>query len=145
MTDVSELQTRMILDTAYDAVVAMDSNGRIIDWNRQAAVTFGWSREEALGRNLAETIVPPSYREAHARGLARFLETGAGPVLNQRIEISALRRDGREFPVGLPTLGDVAHECIKQVCLIDAQVSDRQFDGELATIAPQGRDLNPLI
>ena len=137
MTDVSELQTRMILDTAYDAVVAMDSNGRIVDWNRQAAVTFGWSREEALGRNLAETIVPPSYREAHARGLARFLETGAGPVLNQRIEISALRRDGREFPVELT----ITHLRVNQTDLFYAFVRDiterRQSEEERSRLTRQ--------
>ena len=73
MSDIDDFQTRLILDSAYDAIVAMDATGRIVDWNRQACTTFGWSREEVLGRSLAETIVPPSYREAHTRGLAHFL------------------------------------------------------------------------
>ncbi|MBC8117053.1 MAG: response regulator, partial [Candidatus Saccharimonas sp.] len=120
MTDVSDLQTRLILDSAYDAMVAMDSSGRIVDWNRQATATFGWSREEALGRVLAETIVPPAYREAHSRGLARFLATGEGPVLNQRIEVSALRRDGREFPVELT----ITHVHVEQTDLFYAFVRD---------------------
>src|SRR5262249_54954397 len=62
---------------------------------------FGWSRREAIGRKLAETIVPPAYREAHQRGLERFLATGEGPVLGRRLELSALHWDGHEFPIEL--------------------------------------------
>ncbi|HEV3263607.1 MAG TPA: response regulator, partial [Gemmataceae bacterium] len=61
-------------------------------------ITFGWSRAEAVGRVLSETIIPPQFREAHNRGLAHFLATGEGPVLNRIMEVAALRRDGREFP-----------------------------------------------
>ncbi|HEU4748483.1 MAG TPA: PAS domain S-box protein [Gemmatimonadaceae bacterium] len=97
----SEQRTRLILDTALDAVVAMDGGGRISDWNTQAERMFGWSRAEAIGRRMADTIIPPGFREAHEKGLARFLHTGEGPVLNKRIEIVALNRDGTEFPVEL--------------------------------------------
>jgi PAS domain S-box-containing protein len=92
---------RLIVDASQDAFVAMDAEGRIADWNSQAEATFGWTREEALGRVLADTIVPPQHRDAHRQGMARFLATGEGPVLNQRLEVSALHRDGREFPVEL--------------------------------------------
>ena len=95
----SERRNRLIVDGAYDGFVGMDQTGLIRDWNPQAEKIFGWSRQEALGRPLAETIIPPRYREAHGRGLARFLETGEGPILNQRIEIAARHRSGREFPV----------------------------------------------
>jgi PAS domain S-box-containing protein len=94
-------RTQLIVDLAHDAFVAMDAAGRITGWNRQAEVTFGWSRTEVLGRILAETIIPPEYREAHTQGLARFLASGAGPVLNRRLELPALRRDGSRFPVEL--------------------------------------------
>jgi PAS domain S-box-containing protein len=97
----SEQRTRLIVDTAHDAFVGMDARGVITDWNTQAQATFGWSREEVLGRPLAETIIPQRFRETHRRGLARYLATGEGPVLNQRIEMAALRRDGSEFPVEL--------------------------------------------
>jgi PAS domain S-box-containing protein len=90
---------RQILDTAQEAFVAMNSAGEITGWNRAAEQTFGWPSEKALGRPLAEVIVPPRYREAHARGIARFLKTGKGPIMNKRIELMALHRDGREFPV----------------------------------------------
>lgn len=94
-------QTRLILDTAYDAFVAIDSTGIITTWNTQAEKTFGWSRKEAVGRKLSETIIPPKYRKAHEEGLKHFHATGEGPVLNKRIEIMALRQDGKEFPIEL--------------------------------------------
>jgi PAS domain S-box-containing protein len=95
------VRTRSILDTAHDAFVAMDAQGRIVDWNPAAEQVFGWTRHEALGRSVAETIIPPGLRDEHQQGLERFLRSGEGPVLNQRIELPALHRDGREFPVEL--------------------------------------------
>jgi diguanylate cyclase (GGDEF)-like protein/PAS domain S-box-containing protein len=97
----NEERTRSIVDSALDAVVVMDAAGRITDWNPQAERTFGWPRQQAIGRKLAETIIPVAYREDHARGLRRFLETGVGPVLRKPIEISAIHRDGRRIPVEL--------------------------------------------
>jgi len=97
----SETLTRLVVDTALDAVISMDATGIIRAWNAQAARIFGWTAEEAVGRPLAETIVPPTHREAHRRGLKHFLATGEGPVLNTRVEINALHRDGREFPIEL--------------------------------------------
>ena len=96
-----EKRTRLIIDTALDAVIGMDAEGKITDWNSQAEVIFGWTREEALERDLSETIIPLRYREAHRRGLRHFMATGEGPVLNRRIEITGIRRDGSEFPVEL--------------------------------------------
>lgn len=97
----SEERVRRIVENALDAVVMMDGDGKIIDWNPQAEKTFGWSREEALGRPVAELIVPADLREAHERGLAAAHTTGRGGILNKRIEITALRRDGTRFPVQL--------------------------------------------
>jgi PAS domain S-box-containing protein len=96
-----EEETRRIIESAQEAFVGMDADGRIIEWNRQAELTFGWRRDEALGRRLADTIVPERYRDAHWRGLERFLRTGEAEVLGKRLEYSALRRDGTEFPVEL--------------------------------------------
>jgi PAS domain S-box-containing protein len=97
----NEVRMRAILDTALDAVVVMDAHGRITDWNTQAASMFGWSKAEAVGRTAAELIIPSRYQEAHERGLTRLLSTGDGPVLHRRIELTALRRDGTEFPIEL--------------------------------------------
>lgn len=92
---------RLTINTALDAVIGANSQGIITDWNAQAETIFGRSRAEAVGLALDQTIIPEQYREAHRQGLARFLATGEGPVLNQRIEIAALRRDGAEFPIEL--------------------------------------------
>ena len=97
----SEQRTRIIIDNALDAVVSMDSSGVIIDWSAQAERMFGWSSAEAIGRQMSYTIIPPRYRDAHDKGLKKFLLTGEGPVLNKRIEITAIGRDGLEFPIEL--------------------------------------------
>jgi len=90
-----------IIETALDAFIEIDSDGLITDWNAQAETTFGWSRSEAIGQTLSQMIIPHRYREAHTQGLRLFLATGEGPVLNKRIEIAALHRDGTEFPIEL--------------------------------------------
>ena len=97
----SEQRTRLIVDTSLDAVIAMDAGGFITDWNAQAEKIFGWSRVEAVGLRMVDTIIPYKYREHHDRGVAKFLATGEGPVLNRRIEITALNRGGKEFPIEL--------------------------------------------
>ena len=97
----SEERARQIIETAYDPFVAIDAEGMVINWNCQAEKTFGWPREEALGKQLSELVIPPALRDAHTSGIARFLATGVGPVLNTRLELTALHRSGREFPVEL--------------------------------------------
>jgi diguanylate cyclase (GGDEF)-like protein/PAS domain S-box-containing protein len=97
----SEERFRIVIETASDAFVGMDARGVIVEWNHKAEELFGWRRKEALGRPLAETIVPERYRAAHSRGVERFLSTGYGPRLDRTLELSALCRDGREFPVEL--------------------------------------------
>ena len=95
----SEERTRAVLESTTEAVVGMDRAGLITDWNHAAETTFGWSRDEAIGRVLVDTIVPDRHREAHRAGVRRFLATGEGPILNSRIELEALHRRGHEFPV----------------------------------------------
>jgi PAS domain S-box-containing protein len=95
----SEERARLILERSNEAFVSIDEKGRICEWNPYAERIFGWTREEALGRSLAETVVPPSLREAHEAGLKRFQQTGKGALIDRRIEITARRKDGSEFPV----------------------------------------------
>ena len=90
-----------ILDTVLDAVVVMDREGIVRAWNQYAETTFGWTAAEAIGRNLGDLIVPPSLREAHHRGLRRFNAEGIARVLDKRLELTGLRRDGSEVPVEL--------------------------------------------
>ena len=94
-------ELHQILESALDAFIGMDASGIITGWNAQAETTFGWLRSETTGQLLSQTIIPERYRDAHERDLRHFLASGEGPVLNKRIEITALHRDGREFPVEL--------------------------------------------
>lgn len=97
----SETRYRTIIENSLDAVITMDAEGRIQDWNGNAERMFGWSAAETRGRPLADTIIPPESREAHRRGLARFMETGEGPLLNRLVEMTACRRDGSAISVEL--------------------------------------------
>jgi PAS domain S-box-containing protein len=92
---------RAVLNSAMSAVIVIDESGRITDWNGRAEIIFGWSRQEVLGKELTDTIIPVSYRSMHQEGLKRYLKTGVGPVLDRVIEITAIRRNGEEFPVDL--------------------------------------------
>jgi PAS domain S-box-containing protein len=90
-----------VLDTVLDAVVLMSTDGLIVGWNGVAENIFGWSASEAHGRPLGDLIVPEQHRQAHREGLKRLAAGGEAHVLNRRIEITALRRDGREIPIEL--------------------------------------------
>src|SRR6185295_14230047 len=90
-----------MIETSAEAFVASDADGVITGWNAAAEQMFGLPRDKALGQPLAETIVPPSLRDAHRAGLARFLEAGEPRVIGKRIEIVAWRSDIGEFPVEL--------------------------------------------
>ena len=97
----SDRQLRDMLDAALDAHVVMDAQGVITEWNAPAEAMFGWRRDEVVGKVLADTLVPPALRESHRLGLARYLKTGEGPMLNRRVELDALRKNGVSFPVEL--------------------------------------------
>jgi PAS domain S-box-containing protein len=97
----SEERTRSIVNSALEAIVVMDDHGRITEWNPQAEQILGWTRREVIGRKLSDTIIPLQYREAHNRGLQHYLATGEGPALRKRLELTALRSAGTEFPIEL--------------------------------------------
>jgi PAS domain S-box-containing protein len=97
----SEQRARLVIESAYDAFIAMDAEGVIIDWNTEAEKIFGISSSQAIGRRLSETIIPERHRERHQAGLKHFLETGEGPLLGKRLEVTALRGDSSEFRVVL--------------------------------------------
>ena len=100
LRETEELKTA-ILDSTIDCVITIDARGRVLEFNHAAETTFGYTRDQALGREMAELIVPERLREAHRRGLERFAETGEGALLGQRLELTGLRADGAEFPVEL--------------------------------------------
>ena len=97
----SQERNRAIVDTALDGVITIDAAGVVTEWNAQSTAIFGWTREEALGKLLSDTIIPARDGEAHAQGIRDYLKTGVGPILNRRIEIAARHKDGHEFPVEL--------------------------------------------
>jgi PAS domain S-box-containing protein len=96
-----EARHRAMLDAALDCVVTMDRDGRVVDFNPAAERTFGYRVEEAVGRDMAELIVPPELRERHRRGLSRYLATAEPTILDRRLEITGMRADGTTFPVEL--------------------------------------------
>ena len=96
-----EERTRAILEAALDSIITMDHRGLVVDVNRAAEATFGYSREQAAGQPLADLIIPPHLREAHWNGVRRYLASGESRILDRRIELEALRADGTTFPVEL--------------------------------------------
>src|SRR5262249_34508364 len=92
---------RAYFEAALDCVIMADASGRGVEFNPAAERTFGYSRDEAVGRTMAELIVPPSLRERHSTAFSRFVETGRGTVLGRRLELTGMRADGSEFPVEL--------------------------------------------
>jgi PAS domain S-box-containing protein len=97
----SEARKAAILDSALDCILTIDHEGCITEFNRAAERTFGYRRNEVVGKELADIIIPPSLREKHRRGLSRYLATGDARVLGRRVEMTAVGADGREFPVEL--------------------------------------------
>ena len=97
----SEARNAAIMDSALDCIVSIDHEGCITEFNPAAERTFGYLRDEVMGRYLADVIIPPSLRTRHREGFARYLTTGEARVLGKRIEMTAVRADGSEFPVEL--------------------------------------------
>ncbi len=104
LRDEDEQRVRTMLHGALDAVITIDAQSIITTWNPQAERTFGYAREEALGALLSNLIIPRAFRDAHLKGLERFLAKGDGPILNRRIEVSAVHKDGRELPIELTVM-----------------------------------------
>ncbi len=97
----NEKRLKTFFKNAPDAVIVINQNQQILEWNPKATEIFGFDAFEVIGQPLSETIIPHQYREAHKKGMERFLKTGEGTVLNKTIEITALHKNGREFFVEL--------------------------------------------
>jgi PAS domain S-box-containing protein len=98
---ISEARKSAFFRTALDCIISIDHEGRVLEFNPAAERTFGYREEEVLGKELASLIIPPAMRDQHRRGLAHYIATGEGPVLNRRLEMIGLRSDGTELPVEL--------------------------------------------
>ena len=106
----SEAVQTAVIDAALDTVIVINAHGLVVEWNKAAQRTFGWTRAEAVGQELATLIIPGAYRAAHRRAVAAH-GTAESKVLGRRLELTALRRDGTEFPV---ELGTAAHRALQQ-------------------------------
>lgn len=132
----NEWRTRMIIESSYDAFIAIDQRGIVTDWNLQAEMTFGWSRQEALGQALAALIIPAPLREAHTRGMQHFLRTGEGAVLNKPIELTGLRRGGEEFPLEI-TIRAMQFKEGFEFCAFLRDISARRSQTESTATPPR--------
>ena len=113
-----------ILSSALDCIIVSDDQGRIVEFNAAAERCFGWAADQVLGQTMEDTIVPPQHRDAHRKGMARFLAGGKPSVLGRRVEIEALRADGSIFPVELSitnTIIDARHFFVANLRDITAQ------------------------
>lgn len=97
----NEKKLRSVIDGALDAILTIDDDGRLVEFNPAAERMFGYQKEQVLGRTLSEIIVPPRLRKAHEEGYKRFVLTNQKHLFNQRVELTAMRSDGSEFPVEL--------------------------------------------
>jgi PAS domain S-box-containing protein len=127
----AEAGARAMLDSSLDAVVAMDEAGKIVEWSRQAEATFGWSRDEAIGKPMVSLIVPERYQARHLAGVNEYRRRGVGSILGRRVELEACARDGREIPVELSVTaaetpsGHVFTAFIRDLSTLRASVHDR--------------------
>jgi two-component system sensor histidine kinase/response regulator len=117
-----------IVETALDAVVSMSADGVITGWNSQAERTFGWTAAEAIGRDLASTIIPPNYRQLHRDGIETFRQTGV-LRLSGRVEISGLHRDGHEFPIEV-AVAPIYDERSVSFCAFVRDITERRHAAE---------------
>ena len=127
----SEEQQRRIIDSASSPYVAIDAEGVVTDWNERATETFGWPRHEAIGRLLSSLIIPEEKRAAHEAGLRRFALTGSGPLVGRRIELVAVDRSAREFPVELTIWPVRAGGTLTYSALIHDITERRRLEDEL--------------
>jgi PAS domain S-box-containing protein len=116
----SEARNAAIVHAALDCIVSIDRHGRIIEFNPAAERTFGYARAEVVGKDVAEVIIPAAKRGAHHLGLKRYLTTGETSLLDKRVEVTAMRRDGSEFPAELT----ITHIRLRQQSIFSAHLRD---------------------
>ena len=111
LKDEQQGRLKSILDSALDAMITIDGQGHVVEFNDVAIDMFGYEREYALGKELSILIIPPSLRAQHAAGMKHFRKTSEGPILNRRIEVTGMKKSGKEFPVSMAVIPFVHEEC----------------------------------
>ncbi len=140
----SERKMRNILHSAIDGVISINDQGIITEWNKQAEVIFGFSAEEVIGRTLQDTIIPHNFREQHVKGMGHYMDTGEGPVLNQKIEISALRKNGEEFPIELAIIPVVMKGEHSFTAFVSDITVQKRVQEEMEKALQKEKELNEL-
>lgn len=131
----SEASLRAMIDTAMDAVVVINSESIVTHWSSQAEVMLGWSKGDAIGKPFQGLILPPDQRELHLQGMRRFQLTGAGPFMNKRIEVQAMRQDGSRFPVELSISSIQSQGSLSFCAFIRDITSQKQAAEQLKNLA----------
>ncbi|MGQ0829317.1 MAG: PAS domain S-box protein [Bacteroidota bacterium] len=127
----NEQQIQTIFDNAPDGIIVIDTESTVVRWNPVAEKIFGWEKEEIIGKPLHEFIIPTHYREAHLKGMKRFLSTGEGPVLNKTIEIEALNKKGILFNISLSISPSVIKERYFFIAFIRDITKRKQMEEEI--------------
>jgi PAS domain S-box-containing protein len=133
----SELRYRSIVDSAFDAIISIDHCGVITEFNPAAEAMFGWRRQQVLGRDLAETLIPPALREGHRRGLARHRDAPGKAQPGVRLELSALHSDGHEFPIELTVSRSTGGALPRFTAIIRDLTARRAAEAEAQLLAAQ--------
>jgi PAS domain S-box-containing protein len=141
----NEARTSLIIDTALDAVITIDRVGQITEWNTQAEQVFGWSALEAIGRDVADTIFPPSHRPGYREYVQRLLESRDPSLSNMLVEMIGLRRDGREFPVEIAMTPLAVEGSVIFSAFIRDITSRKEAERALKDYAQQLEDINQQL
>ncbi|HTO84842.1 MAG TPA: adenylate/guanylate cyclase domain-containing protein, partial [Methylomirabilota bacterium] len=127
-----EARSRAILDTAMDAIISVDMNGRVVEFNPAATRIFGIPHEQAMGQSIGELIVPPQQQAAHAHGMRRFLETGKSTIVGRMIEVEAMHASGSLIPIEM-SVAEVAGPSGRMFTAILRDISERkEFERQLS-------------
>ncbi len=137
-----EESIRTILDNAFDAIITMDAKGKVLTWNQRAASIFGWHANEVIGKKLADLIIPSQYKSSHESGLNRFLKTGEHEILDKQIQLTALHKDGRTFPVEIAVSATQRDNTYTFTGIVRDITQRKQAEGQLFSSREQLRNLS---
>lgn len=140
----NENKLRTIINSALDGIITIDQKGLITEWNPQAEVIFGWKAEEVIGEPLTNNIIPSKHHSAHDAGMKNYFKTKQGPVLNQRIEITAMRKSGEEFPIELAILPIVRNGIHSFTAFVRDITIQKEVQNEMEKALNKERELNEL-
>ena len=141
----SEARKTGILESALDAIITIDSRGEVVEFNAAAERIFGYTREEAVGREMAQLVVPPSLREGHRTALARAVEAGGGALLGRRLELTGMRTGGAEFPVELTIMRLGLDEPPAFVGYVRDTTERKRAEARVELLAEAGEDLTAAL